>query len=362
MLHLGVDTIGPFVGDKEGHKHILVIQCSFSRFAELTPLKTLDAATAAKEVFKHFCRYGAPMTLRSDNGTQFCNEIIKELLRMTGTEHIRTVAYSHEENGMVERCNKEVNRHLRALVHEIKRKDKWAELVPLVQRIYNTSDCASIGVSPARLIFGNNIQSETRLDQEPCEITAGDKVAGRWLDYIFAEQERLINKARAIQLETSRKKKQFIKDNETVIEPNSYVLLRPPEKQAEKIDTPLSGPWRCVEILGDSVVIMNLIYNNIKTVHRSRIVPFRYNKERTDPRQVAMKDNQEFEVEKIIKIRGLDGNRRSGIEALVRWTGYDEDEDSWVPWSEIHNNEKFHEYLRSKKELHKFLPAQRKKA
>jgi hypothetical protein len=362
MIHLGVDTIGPFTGDNEGYKYILVIQCSFSRFAELTPLKTVDAITAAKEVFKHFCRYGTPMTLRSDNGTQFCNEIIRELLRKTGTEHIRTVAYSHEENGMVERCNKEVNKHLRALVHEIRRKDKWAELVPLVQRIYNTSDCASIGVSPAKLIYGNNIQSETRLDQEPFQITAEDKVAGRWLDYIFAEQEALINKARSIQLETSRKKQRIIKENETIIEPNSYVLLRPPEGQAEKINTPLSGPWRCVEIQGDLIVIMNLIYNNIKTVHRSRVVPFRYNKARTDPRQVAMKDNQEFEVEKIIKIRGLDGNRRSGIEALVRWTGYGEDEDSWVPWSEIHNNEKFHEYLRTKKGLHKFLPAREKKA
>jgi hypothetical protein len=217
-------------------------------------------------------------------------------------------------------------------------------------------------VSPAKLIYGNNIQSETRLDQEPFQITAEDKVAGRWLDYIFAEQEALINKARSIQLETSRKKQRIIKENETIIEPNSYVLLRPPEGQAEKINTPLSGPWRCVEIQGDLIVIMNLIYNNIKTVHRSRVVPFRYNKARTDPRQVAMKDNQEFEVEKIIKIRGLDGNRRSGIEALVRWTGYGEDEDSWVPWSEIHNNEKFHEYLRTKKGLHKFLPAREKKA
>jgi len=42
-----------------------------------------------------------------------------------GTEHVRTVAYSHEENGIVERANKEVMRHLRALFDDDKTFAHW---------------------------------------------------------------------------------------------------------------------------------------------------------------------------------------------------------------------------------------------
>jgi hypothetical protein len=37
---------------------------------------------------------------------------------LIGTEHCLTLAYSKEENALVERANKEVNRHLRAFMFD----------------------------------------------------------------------------------------------------------------------------------------------------------------------------------------------------------------------------------------------------
>ena len=38
--------------------------------------------------------------------------------------------------------------------------------------------------------------------------------------------------------------------------------------------------------------------------------------------------------------------RKSSMDFLVRWLGYDESEDLWLPWSALHNNSVLHTYLR----------------
>ena len=45
-------------------------------------------------------------------------EIIREFLLLVGVKHCLTLAYSKEENALVERYNKEINRHLHALTFE----------------------------------------------------------------------------------------------------------------------------------------------------------------------------------------------------------------------------------------------------
>ena len=61
--------------------------------------------------------FGVPGEIGSDNGSQFVNKIINHLLQALHTEHVRISAYSHEENGLVERADKEILRFLRAIVN-----------------------------------------------------------------------------------------------------------------------------------------------------------------------------------------------------------------------------------------------------
>jgi hypothetical protein len=48
-----------------------------------------------------------------------------------------TIAYSKEENAIVERANKEVMRHLRAFIFDERIMSDWVKYIPLVQRIMN---------------------------------------------------------------------------------------------------------------------------------------------------------------------------------------------------------------------------------
>ena len=62
-----------------------------------------------------------------------------------------------EENTLVERMNKEINRHLRALPFENSSLDNYAESLPFVQRILNANYSDRLKVSSAQLLFGNVI-------------------------------------------------------------------------------------------------------------------------------------------------------------------------------------------------------------
>jgi hypothetical protein len=81
--------------------------------------------------------------------------LIAELFKFISTSHSLTTPYSKEENGIVERMNKEVLRHLRAMLSHSAVVDKWScDQLPLVARILNSHMKEATGISPARLLFG----------------------------------------------------------------------------------------------------------------------------------------------------------------------------------------------------------------
>ena len=74
------------------------------------------ASEAAGCIFQHFGRFGTPDVIHTDQGPAFRNELFSELSRLSQVEHSFDTAYLKEENGLVERANQEVMRHLRAIV------------------------------------------------------------------------------------------------------------------------------------------------------------------------------------------------------------------------------------------------------
>ena len=72
--------------------------------------ESADAQEAARCLFEHFGRFGAPSQILSDRGSHFVNHVIMEFLSYVGTKHCISIAYSKQENSLVERTNKEINR------------------------------------------------------------------------------------------------------------------------------------------------------------------------------------------------------------------------------------------------------------
>ena len=71
---------------------------------------------------------------------------------------------------------------------------------------------------------------------------------------------------------------------------------------------------------------------------------FRYDERYVDPRDIALRDREEFFVEKILAHRG-DVGRLKTLTFHVKWRGFDESFNSWEPWKNLRETEMLHRYL-----------------
>jgi transposase InsO family protein len=193
MENLAIDFIERLVVDEYGNKYILVIIDSFSRFIELYPTKTNTAVEVAKRLLEHCGRYGKPASIKTDKGAAFGNKVINELCIMLGVVHERTMAYSKEENAIVERANKEILRHLKNIIFDKNVLKKWSEYLPLVQRIMNSCEHRVTGVSPAEIVFGNaiNLDNGIILDRHPN--TDKSQRLSRWMADMLTVQQKIVH-------------------------------------------------------------------------------------------------------------------------------------------------------------------------
>jgi hypothetical protein len=352
MYHIAMDTVGPLTTELNGLQYILVIIDQFTRYVELYPIRDTSALEVVHPLLDFVGRYGVPFYIQSDQGSQFVNELISELVKLMGITHLPTLAYSKEENAIVERANKEVMRHLRALVFDMGCHTGWATKLPLVSRIMNSSVHSSTGVSPASLLFGDSINLDRGIFI-PMEVVEESKTLSQWSSDMLQTQLKLIHIAelRQISKDDSHIEKNAVEEV-TVFEPNSFVLVSYPDgamgpRPPSKLHTNLRGPLRVLSHMGPHYKLYNLVDDKEEIHHVKTLQPYHYDPQQgLQPSAVALKDKGEFKVESILRHTG-DPKRKSEMDFLVRWEGYDATHNLWLPWSSLRNNPKLHVYLRS---------------
>ena len=169
-----LDHIGPIQVDNKDLYILVIIDC-FSRWIELFVTESTSAIDTAKCLFNYYGRYGSAETISSDRGTAFNNEIIQQLVEMGGSEYKFTTAYSHEENSIIERHNAEVMRHLRAIIFDKSVMNTIVDYLPIVQRVMNTLEKNTTGLTPAEVIFGNNLRLNERVFTDDKKISSKKK-------------------------------------------------------------------------------------------------------------------------------------------------------------------------------------------
>jgi transposase InsO family protein len=164
MQRINIDTIGPLRADSKGNVYILAIIDNFSRFLMLYPIPDTTAGEYAARILLAFvATFGCPNQITSDQGRQFVNQTVKELITLIGSEHVTSIAYSHEENAIIERSHKETMRQLRAIMFDRQLANHWSDCLPLVQRLHNAKVHDSTGFTPARIIFGDAISLDDNI-------------------------------------------------------------------------------------------------------------------------------------------------------------------------------------------------------
>ena len=115
MERVHIDLLGPFIRSTKGNKYVLMVIDQFTRWLECFALPDMTALTVAQTLVTEFIsRFGCPLTLHSDQGTQFESAVVRRLCELLGIKKTRTTAYHPASNGQVERFNRTLVPLLRA--------------------------------------------------------------------------------------------------------------------------------------------------------------------------------------------------------------------------------------------------------
>ena len=97
-----------------------------------------------------------PRVLQSDRGTEFVNELLKEVLAVLKVKQRLSPAYSPHVNGMVERSHRTMASLLAIMVNQHVRDHlvRWGEFLPVVQYHMRHSQVGRSGLTPHSLVPG----------------------------------------------------------------------------------------------------------------------------------------------------------------------------------------------------------------
>jgi len=85
---------------------------------------------------------------------------VQQFYELTKIRCVFTIPNSKQENAIVERANREVMRHLRAIVYDERVLREWSSHVPFAQRIMNSMVHSSTGLKPCEIVFGREFSQE----------------------------------------------------------------------------------------------------------------------------------------------------------------------------------------------------------
>ena len=347
---LNMDFIGPYPSGEYVH----VIIDTATRWVEISLWPDATANSAALALLNHIGRYGTPRQIRSDRGSHFANHLIKEFLELVGTPHNLTLAYSSEENAIVERANKEINRHLRALIFDFPEVKQLARRLPFVMRILNTTKNAVTGLAPAQLLFGNVIDLDEGILLPRSERPQFQSLLDATNDMIQTQDE-LCQKAAELRRSSDELHLASQNDNITTFEIGSYVLVKYTDQPPTRLHTLWSGPFQVLNHKNSEYKLLDLVTKKEKLVHATRIKEFRFNPEEVDPLDIARRDTLEFFVEEIREHRG-NPRKVSTLQFLVKWQNYTDEHNTWESWANLRLVGALHKYLRENK-MTKLIPS-----
>lgn len=91
---VSIDTIGPMTKTRKGNRYALTLQCDLTKYVIAIPIPDKQAQTLAKAFVEHFILiYGCPILIKTDLGTEYKNELFKNICQLLSINHSFSTAY-----------------------------------------------------------------------------------------------------------------------------------------------------------------------------------------------------------------------------------------------------------------------------
>ena len=152
---VGIDTCGPYSLTNGENRYLVTIIDHFSGWPEAFPVKDKSAMSIAGVLCKEFLpRHSCPRIILSDQGTEYCNEVINVLSREMNIHRVRTAPYHPQTNGKTERFHRAMNDMLAKTVRPDH--SDWDECIAAALMAYRTSVNDTTRFTPFFLVYGRD--------------------------------------------------------------------------------------------------------------------------------------------------------------------------------------------------------------
>ncbi|GKT33275.1 hypothetical protein ADUPG1_007237, partial [Aduncisulcus paluster] len=331
---ISIDSLGPITKEEENPvKYIIVIIDNFSRFVELYPTESTTGKEAADAVLNCIvARHGLPKCIRTDAGPQYKNELIHSLCEALNRMVI------------VERVNREIWKHLKTGFTRGLRRQDWPDMLPLIMNILNNRKSENWKYSPHELMYGSSKKRNQlitalveRDDSRPFSSFTEEEQATVFDKHIEILDKRLKKRRKTVEEEQekaldAREKRLDDADGPKEFGEGDLVLLTR-QKQARKGQSLNLGPYKVIKKTSKFYYrVEGLNGEKPFKVHISRMRECDVDEDEETLKSLQATDEEEFELDRIISHTGR-GKRT--IKFVVRWKGYEEDQDSELAFKEL---------------------------
>ena len=255
-VHL--DLIGPFPENNTRCKYICVMVDTLSRFTHLYAIRDKTAGSVANALRYFITQVGCPRIIITDNGLEFVNKIIRDVVDGLGIKTFQVQAYRPSANGLVESHNRSIGNILRSLVDD--EEGNWVEALPTVQFALNSAYNRSIGETPFYMVYGQDPKLPYNI---MCDKM--DKVFESYSElrrYLNDRRRKIFERVKLI-LERSNEsyREEFNKRHnarDTTIRVGDRVYIKRMQVRKNKLESPYMGPFRVMDIRNNVARLLNL--------------------------------------------------------------------------------------------------------
>jgi chromodomain-containing protein/p58 integrase-like protein len=326
----------------ETYDELLVIVDTFSKMTILIPTKK---TATCEEIFhllweRVFSIFGIPDSILSDR-----DKIFKTTRWHIGAAQRLSTAYHQQTDGQTERKIQELRAYYRHYTDY--EQTNWIDITPLAQYAVNDAVNASTGETPNFVTFGTKrIQGKEEREKE------SEVSHQQIMQQIHCEVQRDIAWAKTV---TKHYYDQKRREAPTIeIDDRVYIRRRTSGEKSYNIKTGRkSQKMDCVKI-GPYRVLEKLPNDNYRIAlpERMRIHPiFHVSLLNPTKNPETTRDDEtfeEFEVEHILDKRVRQGK----VEYLVKWKGYENNENTWEPTEHLHCPDKVQEFVKRSRKKH----------
>lgn len=261
-----MDTIGPLSKSNNGNKYAVTLMCDLTKHVTNLPIPNKEAKTVAKAVFENFIlTFGIVKNIRTDLGTEYKNQVFKEMSQLLEYDHDYSTAYHHQTVGTIERNHRVLNSYLRAYI--LDSRDDWDQYAKYFEFCYNTTPNTALNLncSPFELVFGRecNLPIHKFNTIEPTY----------YIDNYVQELKYRLQKTNEIahDILTKYKSKMKTKYDKNFKELNVKVGdgVKVRNDAGEKLEPVYKGPFEVIEVLENNIKIKDE-HEKESIVHKNR--------------------------------------------------------------------------------------------